>query len=205
MLILAYFARYLLIFFIGSIFGSLLNVVIYRLPRGTQFVKGRSECPGCGEALKSYDMLPVLSYVLLRGKCRNCKMKISGRYPLVETISGHLVLSTLHTNDAVSSIVRFADMGVQPYLTANALAGIVAQRLIRKVCPNCGYDYVPDKEERETLGADFEKVRPGKGCELCNQTGYKGGIAVHEIFEIDKSVRRMIARGEDLEKYTIMP
>ena len=108
-------------------------------------------------------------------------------------ITGHLVLSTLHTNDAISSIVRLEDMEIEPYLIANSVVGVVAQRLVKKVCPHCGYAYAPDEAERAALKDDrITSVRRGKGCHLCNHTGYKGRTAVHEMVAIDGPIRRMI-------------
>ncbi|MBE6854204.1 MAG: type II secretion system protein GspE [Ruminococcus sp.] len=115
-------------------------------------------------------------------------------------ITGHLVLSTLHTNDAVSSIVRLEDMGVAPYLIANSLVGVVAQRLVRKVCDACAYGTVPTAEERAVIGDDIPMIRKGRGCPNCNQTGYRGRVAVHEIAVIDKEMKRMIARRADSEE-----
>ena len=115
-------------------------------------------------------------------------------------ITGHLVCSTLHTNDALSSIVRLEDMGVEPYLVANSVVGIVAQRLMRKVCPNCMEEYEPDNVEIEAMGANPGKVVRGKGCHQCNNTGYKGRIAIHEIVVIDKKLRRMIAEKADMDE-----
>ncbi|MDO4552275.1 MAG: ATPase, T2SS/T4P/T4SS family [Bacillota bacterium] len=114
-------------------------------------------------------------------------------------ITGHLVLSTLHTNDAVSSIIRLADMGVPAYLIASSMVAIVAQRLVRKVCPDCGYSYEPDETERQILGADVKTLRKGKGCQICNHTGYKGRVAVHEILLIDKTIRSMITAGASMD------
>lgn len=88
----AYLLIYILIFIFGSVIGSFLNVVIYRLPHKISFVKGRSRCPNCDTQLKAYDMLPVLSYFILGGKCRSCKTKISGRYPLIEGLTGLLAV-----------------------------------------------------------------------------------------------------------------
>ena len=121
-------------------------------------------------------------------------------------ITGHLVCSTLHTNDALSSIVRLEDMGVEPYLVANSVVGIVAQRLMRKVCPNCKEEYVPDSVECDAMGAHPAKVVRGKGCHMCNNTGYKGRIAIHEIVVVDKKMRRMIAdKGpmDDITAYAV--
>ena len=121
-------------------------------------------------------------------------------------ITGHLVCSTLHTNDAISSIVRIEDMGVQPYLVANSVVGIVAQRLVRKVCPNCSYEYEPDPAEREAIGENIAKVVKGKGCHMCNNTGYKGRISVHEMVLIDKPMKRMITNQapiDDIHDYAV--
>ena len=115
-------------------------------------------------------------------------------------ITGHVVLSTLHTNDAVSSIVRLEDMGVETYLVANSLVGLVAQRLLRKVCPNCAKEVETTEQERLFLGEDVKIVRKGMGCSHCNNTGYKGRIAVHEIVAIDRNIRRMISRGAETEE-----
>lgn len=115
-------------------------------------------------------------------------------------ITGHLVLSTLHTNDAVSSVVRLADMGVDRYLIANSLVGLVAQRLMRKVCPHCAREAAVTPQEQALLGRDVRTVRRGAGCMHCNGTGYRGRVAVHEIVAVDRSIRRMISRGAEAEE-----
>ena len=115
-------------------------------------------------------------------------------------ITGHLVLSTLHTNDAVSSVVRLADMGVDRYLIANSLVGLVAQRLMRKVCPHCAREAAVTPAEQALLGRDIRTVRRGAGCMHCNGTGYRGRVAVHEIVAVDRSIRRMISRGAEAEE-----
>ena len=118
-------------------------------------------------------------------------------------ITGHIVFSTLHTNDALSSIVRLTDMGVEPYLIANSVVGLVAQRLVRRVCPYCGKQTPVTIEEMAYLG-DIRTVNRGAGCARCNNTGYSGRIAIHEVVSVDKTLRRMIATGapqEDLTAY----
>lgn len=115
-------------------------------------------------------------------------------------ITGHVVLSTLHTNDAVSSIVRLEDMGVETYLVANSLVGLVAQRLMRKVCPNCSTEMPTTEQERNFLGEDIKTIRRGAGCSRCNHTGYSGRIAVHEIVSIDNQIRRMIINHSPVEE-----
>ena len=114
-------------------------------------------------------------------------------------ITGHLVFSTLHTNDASSSVIRLEDMGLQPYMVANSLVGIIAQRLMRKVCPDCGEESIPTAEERRILGTDIKKIMHPKGCPQCNYTGYKGRVAIHEVLMIDRQVRQMIMDGASAE------
>ena len=117
-------------------------------------------------------------------------------------ITGHLVFSTLHTNDALSAIVRLQDMGLPAYMVANSLVGIVAQRLVRKVCPHCAEEYAPDETERAALGVDLPRLRRGKGCHICGHTGYKGRIAIHEVAVVDRQIRRMISAGAAMDDIT---
>ena len=114
-------------------------------------------------------------------------------------ITGHLVFSTMHTNDALSAVVRLKDMGVPPYLIASSLCGVVAQRLVRKNCPHCKKSYTPTQEESEALGQDIQTVYKSAGCHLCNFTGYSGRIAIHEIASLDKTLRKMITEGADMD------
>lgn len=121
-------------------------------------------------------------------------------------ITGHLVLSTLHTNDAASSVIRLVDMGVEPYMIASSLVGIVAQRLVRKVCPFCGEWGEMTPEEEQITGVHFPQVKHAKGCRQCNNTGFKGRVSIHEILSVDKTVRSMITKGasvEEIKEYAI--
>ncbi|MDR0349938.1 MAG: GspE/PulE family protein [Coriobacteriales bacterium] len=118
-------------------------------------------------------------------------------------ITGHLVLSTLHTNDALASIVRLEDMGIAPYLVGNSVVGLVAQRLVRKICPHCMEEYLPSELDLLNLRENSESLRTlrrGTGCHVCNQTGYKGRIAIHEIVLVDKYMQRLIAEGAPMAK-----
>ncbi len=115
-------------------------------------------------------------------------------------ITGHLVLSTLHTKDAVGAITRMENMGVEPYMIANSLSGVVAQRLARKVCLHCAEDVELRDHEAAELGLHVTTVRKGTGCEHCNFTGYKGRIAIHEVVIIDKHVREMITERRTAEE-----
>ncbi|WP_271809427.1 GspE/PulE family protein [Clostridium beijerinckii] len=115
-------------------------------------------------------------------------------------ITGHLVLSTLHTNDAPSSIIRLVDMGIKPYLVATSVVGIVAQRLVRKVCMNCNVSYEATEYEKEILGIDKDKrviLNKGRGCGYCNNTGYVGRTGVYEVMEITREHREAINLGKD--------
>lgn len=115
-------------------------------------------------------------------------------------ITGHVVLSTIHTNDAVGTIERLEDIGVEPYLVAAALRGIVSQRLVRRICPKCKKSYEASEEEIRHLGLKGEKKHifyKGEGCADCFNTGYRGRIGVFEIMEITPKIREMISRDAD--------
>ena len=115
-------------------------------------------------------------------------------------ITGHVVFSTLHTNNALSAIVRLKDMGVPAYLIANALSGLVAQRLARKVCKDCCQIIDASEKELSILGVGSAKIRVAGGCPKCNGTGYKGRIAIHEVVAMNKDIRRMIVGEEPIEE-----
>jgi type IV pilus assembly protein PilB len=111
------------------------------------------------------------------------------------SLTGHLVLSTIHTNDALGTISRLIDMGVEPFLVAAALSGIVSQRLVRKVCRDCKEAQLPTKREIDIFakrGIHIEKVIKGRGCASCNMTGYKGRMAIQEVLVINDDIRRAI-------------
>lgn len=114
-------------------------------------------------------------------------------------VTGHLVLSTLHTNDAISTIVRLRDMGIENYLISNSLVGVVAQRLARKICPNCMESYTPGEEELSVLGKTAVVLKRGVGCHMCNHTGYRGRIGVHEVIEVDSVMKKMITDNKPIE------
>jgi type IV pilus assembly protein PilB len=112
-------------------------------------------------------------------------------------ITGHVVLSTIHTNDAVGTIERLFDIGVEPYLVSSAMRGIISQRLVRRICPNCKDAYEPSEDELLELGMPAKSgmlFYHGKGCPNCFHTGYRGRTAVFEMLEITSKVRAMISR-----------
>jgi len=117
-------------------------------------------------------------------------------------LTGHLLLSTLHTNSAVQAITRLVDIGVDPALIGSSLIGVVGQRLVRQVCPRCKEEYEVGEDESLLLQEMLPLVAPtslhrGKGCRNCHDTGYAGRLGVHEVVAVDDGLRRLIARGAD--------
>lgn len=116
-------------------------------------------------------------------------------------ITGHLVFSTLHTNDAPGSITRLQDMGVADYLVADSLVGVIAQRLVKRLCPACKKKSKLTQQEMDLLGnPDTTSIFRPQGCQFCNNTGYKGRIAVHEMMYINDNMRNAIVTEKNLEK-----
>ena len=122
-------------------------------------------------------------------------------------ITGHLVFSTIHTNDAVSSINRLVDMGLEPYLVSSALVGVVAQRLVRRICTNCRKPYDADPDIIEKFNFEpGQKLYKGEGCTDCNGSGYKGRIAIHEVVVITKEMKVLLekrAPEEDMRQLAV--
>ena len=116
-------------------------------------------------------------------------------------ITGHLVFSTIHTNDAVSSINRLIDMGLEPYMVSSALVGVVAQRLVRRICTECRKPYEPDEYEKEKMKLEpGQKLYKGEGCPECNGSGYKGRIAIHEVVVITKGMKVLLEKRASEEE-----
>lgn len=114
------------------------------------------------------------------------------------SLTGHLVLSTIHTNDSIATITRMLDMGVEPFLVTSSLNAVIAQRLIRRVCRDCGREMAASSREVEIFakrGITIEKVIRGSGCAVCNMTGYRGRIAIHEVLVLNDEMRDVINRG----------
>lgn len=124
-------------------------------------------------------------------------------------ITGHLVLSTLHTYNAASSVIRLVDMGVEPFMVTSAVLGVVAQRLVRRLCPNCKDSYFASEEELKILGlpsGSRQKLYKEKGCDRCGKIGHKGRIAVHEVLPISTEIKKAIqenASTEDINRIAI--
>ncbi|MFC0473852.1 type II secretion system ATPase GspE [Robertmurraya beringensis] len=132
--------------------------------------------------------------IIMLGEIRDTE---TAEIALRSALTGHLVLSTLHTNDSVSAVSRLMDMGIEPFLVSSAVTGVVAQRLVRKICKNCSSPYEPTMEEKELFqsrGMDTSHLKKGKGCSACNNSGYRGRMAIHETLLIDDELRNMITQ-----------
>jgi type IV pilus assembly protein PilB len=135
--------------------------------------------------------------VILVGEIRD---KETAQTAIEASLTGHLVFSTLHTNDAASAITRLVDIGIEPFLLTATVQGILAQRLVRRVCRDCKTFYEPADDVLRRLGLTVEQVlgkkfAHGKGCATCNFTGYRGRMAITEILDIDDRLREMILQG----------
>ncbi|QQZ10706.1 GspE/PulE family protein [Heyndrickxia vini] len=115
------------------------------------------------------------------------------------SLTGHLVLSTIHTNDSLSTITRLLDMGVEPFLVASSISGIIAQRLVRRVCRDCASEHPPTKREIEIFAKrnmTIDKIIRGRGCSSCNMTGYRGRMAIHEVLMFNDEMKQVIMNNE---------
>jgi len=137
--------------------------------------------------------------IIMVGEIRDVE---TARSALRCSLTGHLVLSTLHTNDTATTAVRLLDMGIEPFLLCSTLVGIVAQRLVRKVCPDCGEDYAPSESILQSLGLSGRSLifKRGKGCRTCRGTGYKGRTAVFELMVVGERIRAAIAASAPMEE-----
>lgn len=136
--------------------------------------------------------------VIMIGEMRDSE---TAHIAVQSALTGHLVFSTLHTNDAVSSLTRMTDMGVEPFLISSSVIGVMAQRLVRRICPKCIEEYIPDEGIFDDLKLNITlpdkgkiKLYKGKGCDYCKNTGYYGRIAIFEMIEINDEIRSMILR-----------
>ncbi|MYL53345.1 type II secretion system protein GspE [Pontibacillus yanchengensis] len=119
------------------------------------------------------------------------------------SLTGHLVFSTLHTNSAIATIPRLFDMDVEPYLVVSSLSGIVAQRLVRKICRDCKTSYTPSDMEVQTMkkrGMKVDQLYKGKGCNSCQNTGYRGRLAIQEVLVIDDKIKTMMMNYESINE-----
>jgi general secretion pathway protein E len=138
--------------------------------------------------------------VIMVGEIRDSE---TAKIAIQAALTGHLVFSTLHTNDSCGAITRLIDMGIEPFLVASSLIAVMAQRLLRRVCPTCRQPYRPSVEEMRQLGVSADDLeghqvyRPGPGCPDCKQTGYRGRLGIHELLIVDDEVRNLTMKAAD--------
>jgi len=138
--------------------------------------------------------------VIMVGEIRDAE---TAKIAIQAALTGHLVFSTLHTNDSCGAITRLIEMGIEPFLVASSVIAVMAQRLLRRVCPSCREPYRPSVEEMRQLGVSSDDLeghqvyRPGPGCADCKQTGYRGRLGIHELLVIDDEVRNLTMKSAD--------
>jgi type IV pilus assembly protein PilB len=188
--------------------GNKLNIstvedpIEYHLPQATQVQVHDKIGMSFSAALRS--LLRQDPDVVMLGEIRDAE---TARIAVQASLTGHLVLSTLHTNDAPSSITRLINIGVEPYLISAALNAILAQRLVRRICPQCREEYVPTDEMREFIhlqGFTGQTLYRGRGCDRCRRTGYSGRLGIYELLVMDDKLRDMVTSNPDvtqLRKY----
>jgi type IV pilus assembly protein PilB len=138
--------------------------------------------------------------IIMVGEIRDA---VTAEIAVRAAITGHLVLSTLHTNDAPSTISRIIDMGIEPYLISSSIVGVIAQRLVRRLCSKCKRERVPSLHERTMMGLKEDediRVFDAVGCDGCNGGGYKGRIAVHEVLTFNRELHDMITKNATLDE-----
>jgi general secretion pathway protein E len=137
--------------------------------------------------------------VIMIGEIRDLE---TAEIAIQASLTGHLVLSTLHTNDAPSAITRLVDMGIEPYLLSSSIIGVMAQRLVRRICPDCKKPYQPTDRELQNLGLERQnlihgQLFHGEGCPICFGTGYKGRHGLYEMLTVNNSIRKQIVKSPD--------
>lgn len=156
-------------------------------------VKGGLDFNHCLRAIVRQD-----PNVIMIGEIRDSQ---TAQIAVQAALTGHLVFSTLHTNSSLGTINRLLEMGIEPFLLLSALRGVLAQRLVRKICPFCKEEYYPSQLEKEYIAdCNVERLYRGKGCVHCHQTGYAGRIALQELIAIDDNLTNMIINKESERK-----
>ena len=138
--------------------------------------------------------------VIMVGEIRDLE---TAEIAIQAALTGHLVFSTLHTNDSFGAMTRLLDMGIEPFLVSSSVLGVMAQRLVRRVCSNCREAYQPSREELEEIGIGPQRVagntvyKPGAGCPQCKRTGYRGRTGIHELLVVDDEIRGLVMKSAD--------
>ncbi len=137
--------------------------------------------------------------VIMIGEIRD---KETAEIAIQAALTGHLVLSTLHTNDAPSALTRLVDMGIEPYLLSSSVVGVLAQRLVRMICPDCRTSYTPSERELADLGISQDRLKDGQlfkgaGCSSCFGSGYKGRCGIYELMPVTSAIKRQLLKSAD--------
>jgi len=138
--------------------------------------------------------------VIMVGEIRDLE---TAEIAIQAALTGHLVFSTLHTNDSFGAMTRLLDMGIEPFLVSSSVIAVMAQRLVRRVCPSCRESYEPSREEIEEIGISPARVvghtiyKPGPGCNQCKRTGYRGRTGIHELLVVDDEIRALVMKSAD--------
>ncbi|NDC79835.1 MAG: type II/IV secretion system protein [Verrucomicrobia bacterium] len=174
--------------------------VEYQLPGVNQVAVNTEIGMTFAAALRA--MLRQAPNIIMVGEIRDVE---TASIAINASLTGHLVFSTLHTNDAPSAITRLVDMGVKPFLVSSSIRAVLAQRLVRKICPECKEPYTPTEVELRALNltaASLAQARfaKGRGCDRCRGTGYKGRAGIFEIFTVDDEIRHLINEGAPVSK-----
>ena len=172
--------------------------VEYQMPGINQVQVRREVGMTFSAALRA--MLRQAPNIIMIGEIRDLE---TAEIAVNASLTGHMVFSTLHTNDAPSAVSRLVDIGVKPFLVSASLRGVLAQRLVRRICPDCTESYTPSEKELISIGmtvgdlssANFQK---GRGCSKCHNTGYRGRRGVFEIFMVNEEIQEMIYRNVSL-------
>ena len=140
--------------------------------------------------------------IIMVGEIRDTE---TAQIAVQSALTGHRVFSTIHTNDAASGVTRLMDMGIEPYLITSSINAFLAQRLVRKICPNCIESYKPDPKELLRAGIMKSSLKKGvlykgKGCDKCLNTGYSGRIGIFELLPLSDEIKRLIMTREDAGK-----
>lgn len=139
--------------------------------------------------------------IIMVGEIRDLE---TAKIAVEASLTGHLVLASMHTNDSFSTPIRLLNLGIEPYLLSSSLIGVIAQRLVRVICHNCKESYIPSEIEKQVflkeLSTDISELYVGKGCSICNHIGYKGRTGVFEILEINENIANMIEKLAPYEK-----
>ncbi len=178
---------------------TLEDPVEYDIPGITQIQI--NEEAGITFAVGLRSILRLDPNIIMVGEIRDLD---TARTAVQASLTGHLVFASIHTNDAASTPIRLLNLGLEPYLIASSLIGVVAQRLVRVICPNCKESYIPNESEKETIKTELnfeaDKLYRGRGCALCNFTGFRGRTGIFEILEIDKMLRKLIQQSASYDE-----